>query len=35
MRSLKSVIVQILFGSVDDIDDRCRMPLYGWAATVS
>ena len=35
MRSLKAVVVQILFGRVDDIDDRGRMPLHGWAATVS
>jgi hypothetical protein len=35
MRSLKPVVVEILFGSVDDFGDRRRMPLYGWAATVS
>ena len=35
MRSLKLVVVKVLFGSVDDFDDRRRVSLYGRAATVS
>ena len=35
MRSLEAVVVEILFGCVDDFGDRRWMPLYGCAATVS
>ena len=35
MRSLKALVVEILFGSIDDLGDRRRMPLYGWTASVS
>ena len=35
MRSLEAVVVEILFGCVDDFVDRRWMPLYGCAATVS
>ncbi len=35
MRSVKAVVVQILFGSIDNVGHGCWMPLHGWAATVS
>lgn len=35
MWSIKPVVVEILFGSVDDLGHGCRMPLYKWAAMVS
>jgi hypothetical protein len=35
MRAVKAAVVQILFGSIDDVSDGCRMASHGWAAMVS
>jgi hypothetical protein len=35
MRPLKALVVEAVFGHVNDVGDRGRMPVHGWAATVS